>query len=59
MLGTHVQNAKKNASSHEVEKERKPHRKNTPPKREIKKICMDRWSTQDFEKFHTSCIDKE
>ena len=38
MLGTHVHNA--NAISHKVEKEGKPHGKNPPPKREMKK---DAW----------------
>ena len=44
MLGTHVHNA----ISHEVEKEGKPHGKNPPPKREMKKKrCIDGWSNQD------------
>ena len=38
MLGTQVHNA--NAISHKVEKEGKPHGKNPPPKREIRK---DAW----------------
>ena len=38
MLGTHVHN--EDAISHKVGKEGKPHGKNPPPKREIKK---DAW----------------
>ena len=38
MLGTHVHN--ENSISHKVEKEEKPHGKNPPPKREMKR---DAW----------------
>ena len=36
-----------NEISHKVEKERKTHGKNPPPKREMKTRYMDGWSTQD------------
>ena len=39
MLGTHVHN--ENEISHKVEKRGKPHRKNPPPKREMKDVWMD------------------
>ena len=39
MLGTHVHN--ENAISHKLEKEGKPHGKNPPPTREMKKL--DAW----------------
>ena len=43
MLGTQVHNA--NAISHKAKKEGKPHGKNLPPKREMKR--MHGWSNQD------------
>ena len=49
--------SKKNASSHNVEKERKPHGKNPPPKREMK--IQDAWMDGVIKTpllQHTSCI---
>ena len=57
MLGTHVQNVKNNSSSHKVEKERKSHGKNPPPKREMKK--QDAWMDGVIKRpplQHISCI---
>ena len=53
MLRTQVQNA--NAISHKVKKEGKPHGKNPPPKREMKR--MHGWSNQDPTHYNIHPID--